>query len=56
VGLYGGLGGWGGEVGVHNLTYGKIGYGGDAGSFGKGDVSCVCGEEGLHMLTLGTIA
>jgi hypothetical protein len=42
-------------MGVHNLTYGKIGYGGDAGSFRKGGVSCVCGEGGLHMLALGTI-
>ena len=34
---------WGWE-GVHNLAYGKIGYGGDAGSFVKRGVSCVFGE------------
>ena len=43
-------------MGVHKLTLSKIGFGGDAGSFGKGDVSCVCGEGGLHMSTLGTIS
>ena len=42
-------------MGVHNLTEGKIGYGGDTASFKKGGVSCMCGEVGLHMLALGTI-
>ena len=55
-----GLIGWGWGIGVSwgyiISSKGQIGYGGNAGSFGKGDVSFVCGEEGLHMLTLGTIA
>ena len=36
--------GW--EWGVRNLTLGKIGFGDDAGSFGKGCVSCVFVEGG----------
>jgi hypothetical protein len=38
--------GWEWKWGVYNLTLGKIGYGGDDESFGKGGVSCVFGEEG----------
>ena len=33
-------------MGVHTLTLSKIGFGGDAGSLGKGGVSCVFAEGG----------